>query len=66
MDGGIRERVDALRREIAEIQRLNLVYLQTPRTHFTAMHDHEKREQRLREIMDELKSMTDWKENTAI
>ena len=31
MDGGIRERVEALRREIAEIQELNLAYLQTPR-----------------------------------
>ena len=61
MDGGIRERVEALRREMAEIQRLNLVYFQTPKPHFTAMREHERREQRLREIMDELKSMTEWK-----
>jgi len=61
MDGGIRERVEALRREIAEIQRLNLAYLQTPRADFGAMHEHERREQRLRQIMDELKSMTEWK-----
>jgi hypothetical protein len=61
MDGGIRERVEALRREIAEIHELNLAYLQTPRPDFSAMSDRERREQRLKEIMDELKSMTDWK-----
>jgi hypothetical protein len=61
MDGGIQERVEALRREIAEIQKLNLAYLQNPRADFGAMNDHERREQRLREIMGELKSMTEWK-----
>jgi hypothetical protein len=58
---GIRERVEALRQEIAEIQKLNLAYLQTPRPHFTAMEDHKRREQRLQDIMNELKSMTEWK-----
>jgi hypothetical protein len=61
MDGSIRERVEALRREIAEIQKLNLAYLQMPRPDFSAMSDQARRDQRLREIMDELKSMTDWK-----
>jgi hypothetical protein len=61
MDGGIQERVEGLRREIAEIQRLNIAYLQTPRPDFGAMNDHARREQRLREIMHELGSMTDWK-----
>jgi len=61
MEGNIRERVEALRREIAEIQRLNLAYLQRPRPDFGAMDDHARREQRLREIMAELESMTDWK-----
>jgi hypothetical protein len=61
MESGIAERVEALRREIAEIQRLNLAYLQTPRPDFGAMNDHARRQQRLREIMDELRSMTDWK-----
>jgi hypothetical protein len=56
MDGGIRERVEAL-----EIQKLNLAYLQMPRPNFGAMADHARRDQRLKEIMDELKSMTDWK-----
>jgi hypothetical protein len=61
MDGGIRERVDALRREIAEIQKLNLAYLQMPRPDFNAMNDHARRDQRLKEIMGELRSMTEWK-----
>jgi hypothetical protein len=61
MDAGIRERVEALRREIAEIEKLNLEYSQTPRPYVMAASDHERREQRLKEIMDELKSMTDWK-----
>ena len=61
MDGDIRERVETLRREIAETQKLNLAYLQMPRPHPVAMNDHERREQRLQEIMDELQSMTEWK-----
>jgi hypothetical protein len=61
MDGSIQDRVEALRREIAELQRLNLAYLQTPRPGFTEISDHTRREQRLREIMVELKSMTEWK-----
>jgi hypothetical protein len=61
MQAGIRERVEELRREIAELQKLNLAYLQMPRPDVVAMNDHARREQRLREIMDELKSMTDWK-----
>ena len=61
MDVGIHERVEALRREIAELQKLSLVYLETPRPDYSAMNDHAMREQRLKEIMDELNSMTDWK-----
>ena len=61
MDGGIRERAEVLRREIAEIQKLNLAYLQTPRPEFGAMNEHARRDQRLKEIMDELRSMTAWK-----
>jgi hypothetical protein len=61
MDVGIRERVEALRGEIVEIQKLNLAYLQMTRPDFRAMNDHARRDQRLEEIMGELKSMTDWK-----
>jgi hypothetical protein len=62
MHGGIRERVEALRREIAEIQKLNLAYLQTPRPDHSAKADYVRREQRLKAIMNELKFMTDWRE----
>jgi hypothetical protein len=62
MNGGIRERVEALRREIAEIQKLNLEYFQRPSLHTTAAGDHERREQRLREIMTELEFMTEWRQ----
>jgi len=55
MNGVIKERVEVLRREIADIQKLNLEYLQTPKPSFIAMNDHARRAQRLREIMDELK-----------
>jgi hypothetical protein len=61
MEGGIQERVEALRREIAEIQELNLADRRMPIRRFMAMNDHERREQRLREIMAELESMTEWK-----
>jgi hypothetical protein len=61
MDGSIRERVEALRREIAEIQQLNLEYLQLRGSYPVAENDHMRREQRLKEIINELKSMTDWK-----
>jgi hypothetical protein len=57
---GDQERVKALRQEIAEIQRLNLALLQTPRPNLGATHDHARRGLRLREVMHEL-SMTDWK-----
>jgi hypothetical protein len=60
---GIRERVEELRREMAEIQKQNLAFLQMPRPDSTALHHYERRQQRMREIMDELKSMTDWKKS---
>jgi hypothetical protein len=61
MHDGVRDRVEALRREIAEIQKLNLGYFQMPRPHPVAINDHARREQGLKEIMDELESMTEWK-----
>ncbi|MGB6678762.1 MAG: hypothetical protein WBE44_18850 [Terriglobales bacterium] len=60
MDGDIGERVEALRREIADIQKLNLAYLQTPRPDFNAINDNARHDQRLKQIMDELRSMTEW------
>jgi hypothetical protein len=61
MDEGVRERVEALRQEIGEIQKLNLAYLQTPRPDFPAMDAQVRREQRLKDILRELKAMTAWK-----
>ena len=55
MDRGIRARVEALRREIAEIQKLNQEYFQKPRLYTTATGDHERREQRLREIIGRIR-----------
>jgi len=43
------------------VQKLNLEYLQTPRPDFVAMDAQVRREQRLKEIMKELKSMIAWK-----
>ena len=61
MDGA-RERVEALRKEITELQTLNLSYLQTARREdLPAMDAQERREQRSKEIMWELESMTAWK-----
>jgi hypothetical protein len=61
MHDGIRERVEALRREIAEIQQHNLAYLEKQRPDSGARYDHIRRARRLREILDELKTMTDRK-----
>ena len=47
MKVGIRERVEILRQEIAEIQKLNLAYLQMPRPDVVAMNDHARREQKI-------------------
>jgi hypothetical protein len=40
---------------------LSLAYLKMPKPDFNAMNDHARRSQRLTEIMDELRSMTEWK-----
>jgi hypothetical protein len=56
----IKERVKRLREEIAELNKLNRVYLKTPKSG-SAEADHERRLQRLLEIVDELNSLTDWK-----
>lgn len=58
MDFGTRERVNALRREIAEIQMQNRAHLPRFRPDSVEPSAHEKRAQRLREIMEELRSMT--------
>jgi hypothetical protein len=56
----ITERVKNLRNEIAKLSEANRVYLKGPK-YGAAIADNERRLQRLLEIADELKSLTDWK-----
>ena len=61
MNAGVRERIEELRRQIAVIQKLNLAYLQTPKPSFAAVNEHARRGQKLMEIMEELRAMTESK-----
>jgi hypothetical protein len=56
----ITERVKNLRNEIAKLSEANRAYSKGPK-YGTAAADNERRLQRLLEIADELKSLTDWK-----
>jgi hypothetical protein len=60
MPQSVKERVGKLREEIAEISEANRQYLQGGKKMIGAS-DQERRLQRLQEIMEELKSLTDWK-----
>ena len=55
------ERIAKLREEIAQIKEASRLYLQGGKKAPGAA-EHERRLQRLQEILDELKSLTDWKE----
>jgi hypothetical protein len=54
----VRGQIEVLRREIAEIQQAELTYLAISRRDYTAKGDHERREQRLKEIMNELNNLS--------
>ena len=56
----ITERVKKLRQEIAELTEKNRRYSLSPK-YGSAVADNERRFQRLIEIVEELKSLTDWK-----
>jgi len=60
MQEPIEERVKRLREEMAKLNKLNGVYLRAAK-YGSAKADHERRLQRLLEIVDELNSLTDWK-----
>jgi hypothetical protein len=60
MQQPVRERITKLREEIAEIAGANRLYLQRGKRTADAA-DHQRRLQRLQEILDELLSLTDWK-----
>jgi len=55
----VSERIKKLREEIAEISEANRT--QMHRRDGMAVADHERRLQRLQEILDELMALTDWK-----
>ncbi len=61
MQRPIKERIGKLREEIAQIRETNRLYLQRGKKIVGAA-DQERRLQRLQEILDELMSLTDWKE----
>ena len=61
MQSSLKERIAKLRDEIAQISEANRLYFQGGRKLFGAAGDHERRRQRLQEILDELAALTDWK-----
>ena len=60
MQNPIKERVADLRKEIAQISEENSEYVRSGKKPPGAA-DHERRLQRLQEILVELASLTDWK-----
>ena len=56
----VKERIAKLRYEIAQISEADRLYLQDGKK-IPGAPDHERRLQRLQEIMDELMSLTDWR-----
>jgi len=61
MQQPVKERIAKLREEIAQISEANRLYLQGGKKMAGSSSDHERRLQRLQEILDELMALTDWK-----
>ena len=61
MQNPVKERIVKLREEIAQISEANRLYLRGGKKLHGAAADHERRLQRLQEILDELVALTDWK-----
>ena len=62
MQSPVKERIGKLRDEIARISEANRLYLHGGKKKIAgAAGDHERRLQRLQEILDELMALTDWK-----
>ena len=62
MQNPVKERIVKLREEIAQLSEANRLYLHGGRKKpHGAAGDHERRLQRLQEILDELLVLTDWK-----
>lgn len=61
MQNPIKERIVKLREEIAQISEANRLYLKKEKNVPGSVGDHQRRLQRLQDILDELVSLTDWK-----
>jgi hypothetical protein len=61
MQNPVKERIEKLRNEIAQISEANRQYLQGGKRKPGSGPDHGRRLQRLQEILDELLALTDWK-----
>ena len=61
MQTPVKERIVKLREEIAQISEANRQYMGSGKKIPGSVGDHERRLQRLQEILDELVSLTDWK-----
>jgi hypothetical protein len=61
MQNPVKERIAKLRDEIAQISEANRLYMLGGKKIANAAGDHERRLQRLQEILDELVSLTNWK-----
>ena len=62
MQNPVKERIAKLREEIAQISEANRLYLHGRKRNMPgAVGEHERRLQRLQEILDELMALTDWK-----
>ena len=61
MQQPVKERIAKLREEIAQISEANRLYLHGGKKMAGSSSDHERRLQRLQEILDELMALTDWK-----
>jgi hypothetical protein len=61
MQNPVKDRIAKLREEIAQISEANRLYLKKGRNVPGSVGDHQRRLQRLQEILDELVSLTDWK-----
>jgi hypothetical protein len=61
MQTPVKERIAKLRDEIAQIREAERLYLQGGKNKLDAAGDHARRLQRLQEIVDQLKALTDWR-----
>ena len=62
MQQPVKERIAKLREEIAQIREANHQCLHEGKKSPATAPDHERRRERLKEILDELASLTEWKE----